>query len=322
MGINLGTGAISKLYLGATEIQKAYLGGSLVYDAAPAGNLLLDNYTGAAAAWSSTQIKTGATNYVRVRRSSDNLEADFTYTEASDGTLLAFVGANDGYVTTWYDGTGGTNHAVQTTVLLQPKIVEAGVLVTKNGKVGIKFIRANSTRLVVPSSTNLLNELHDATAQILYVGEIVQSGTSLAVIADNTSLASAFSSGVWFGTRGAALEQGISRRTSPYAAYQNSGAYTSGNQYVKWIEFDAKNPTIADRLKAYLNAGSAIATNTNNGVNATDGNATANFTIGTLGNGVLGWDGIIQEIIPFTQTDQTANRTAIITDRNNYYGVY
>jgi hypothetical protein len=67
---------------------------------------------------------------IRVRRSSDNAEQDFTY--GSNGKLdtaavLAFCGAGDGLVTTWYSQMGGIN-AEQATALKQPSIVKAGVL--------------------------------------------------------------------------------------------------------------------------------------------------------------------------------------------------
>lgn len=44
----------------------------------------------------------------------------------------------DGHVTTWYDQMGA-NDATQTTASAQPKIVDAGVLVTENGKAAIRF---------------------------------------------------------------------------------------------------------------------------------------------------------------------------------------
>ena len=65
---------------------------------------LLDTYS-AAAAYSLRQLKTGVTNVVRVRRSGDLAESDFTADEVSDGTLLSWVTASGtfGNVVTWYD---------------------------------------------------------------------------------------------------------------------------------------------------------------------------------------------------------------------------
>jgi len=78
-------------------------------------NLLLSAYgTGAA---------------INVRRSSDNATQDIHF--LSDGSLdtaglAAFVGANDGFVVTWYDQTGFGNNVTQATAGQQPKIVSAG----------------------------------------------------------------------------------------------------------------------------------------------------------------------------------------------------
>lgn len=103
---------------------------------------LLDKFTGSAAAYSLRSLSKDTTNVVRVRRSSDNAEADFTAVEVSDGTLLAWVGTgatDNGFVTTWYDQSGNSNDATQATAANQPKIVDAGVLVTENGKAIINF---------------------------------------------------------------------------------------------------------------------------------------------------------------------------------------
>jgi len=50
----------------------------------------------------------------------------------------------DAFVTTWYDQSGNDNHATQTTATDQPKIVDAGTLVTENGKAAVKFGESNS----------------------------------------------------------------------------------------------------------------------------------------------------------------------------------
>jgi len=77
---------------------------------------------------------------VRVRRSSDNTEQNFTATEITDGTLTTFVGAgNNGFVTTWYNQVSGRPNLTQTTNASQPKIVTSGSLNTINGKPTIYF---------------------------------------------------------------------------------------------------------------------------------------------------------------------------------------
>lgn len=51
---------------------------------------------------------------------------------------VEIIGSN-GHVQTWYDQSANTNHAVQSTDTAQPKIVDAGTLVTDNGKPAIIY---------------------------------------------------------------------------------------------------------------------------------------------------------------------------------------
>jgi len=92
---------------------------------------LLDQYGGAAAAYSLRALSSGwlAGDVVEVRRSSDSTTQDFTASQITNGDLVAFCGAGDGFVSTWYDQSGNANDAVQATTTSQPKIVDAGVLV-------------------------------------------------------------------------------------------------------------------------------------------------------------------------------------------------
>jgi hypothetical protein len=54
-------------------------------------DLVLDNFSGAEAAFSLYQLSSLTTNVVRVRRSTDNVEADFTAPEVTDGTMGNWV---------------------------------------------------------------------------------------------------------------------------------------------------------------------------------------------------------------------------------------
>lgn len=68
---------------------------------------------------------------IRVRRSSDNAEADigFTGTGFVDTTaLLAHCNGSSGFVTTWYDQSGLGNNWTETSSTAQPRVVNSGVL--------------------------------------------------------------------------------------------------------------------------------------------------------------------------------------------------
>lgn len=90
---------------------------------------LLNQYPGAAAAYSLRKLSGAVSNVVRVRRASDNDEKDFTASQVSDGTLESFCGVGDGFVETWYDQSGNGNDATQSVAGSQPKIVDGGSLV-------------------------------------------------------------------------------------------------------------------------------------------------------------------------------------------------
>jgi hypothetical protein len=94
---------------------------------------------------------------LRVRRSSDNTEQDFSW--GSNGLLdtaaiLSFCGAGSGFVSKAYHVSNATYDLVQATTSLQPRIVNAGVLEQDN--YGLPFLRsmttgANGERLAVSS---------------------------------------------------------------------------------------------------------------------------------------------------------------------------
>ena len=117
---------------------------------------LLDIYSGAAAAYSLRQLQSGSYPVVRVRRSSDNTESDFTATEVSDGTLATWVGAgNDGFVRTWYDQSGNNKHLDQSVISSQPQIVDTGQIVESFSRPCIKTDGSDDSMSAVFSSAEL-----------------------------------------------------------------------------------------------------------------------------------------------------------------------
>ena len=138
-------------------------------------SLLLDTYTGSAAAYSLRKLSTSYSgNCIRVRRSSDNTEQNigFVSDTLDTASLLTFVGANNGFVVTWYDQSGNANNATQSTALYQPNIVTSGNVNLLNSKPTIKVsanymiqtsgVNASSAFFVANyTSLNLLNYLSE-----------------------------------------------------------------------------------------------------------------------------------------------------------------
>lgn len=103
---------------------------------------LIDTYP-AAMAFSVRQLSSTATSCMRVKRSSDNAEADigFAYNASYGGywideaALLAHCGASDGYVVTWYDQSGNGRNA---TAIGSPRIVGSGVVDKVNSRPAVR----------------------------------------------------------------------------------------------------------------------------------------------------------------------------------------
>lgn len=135
-----------------------------------------------------TKLISTATAAIRVRRSSDNAEADigFDGDDLDWAALASHVGANSGYVRTIYDQTGNSHHAQQATNSKQPRIVNAGVADARimfdgsddamqisafnigTQRVGLygdlRFTPDGSARIVVESSANYVSNNHTFVA--------------------------------------------------------------------------------------------------------------------------------------------------------------
>jgi len=78
---------------------------------------------------------------IRVRRDSDDEELDIMPLngELDTVSLLAFVGAGNGFVTKIYDQSASSRHAYQNNTTKQGLIVESGVLITSNSLPALKL---------------------------------------------------------------------------------------------------------------------------------------------------------------------------------------
>lgn len=112
---------------------------------------LLDKVSGASMAFSLRRLSMNYTGpAIRVRRSSDNAELDigFVGEQLDVDALLSFVGSGSAFITIWYDQSGLGLNAIQTNAIQQPRIVNNGVLDTRNNLPALRFLDANSHRLL------------------------------------------------------------------------------------------------------------------------------------------------------------------------------
>ena len=257
---------------------------------------LLDQFTGAAAAYSLRNL-VGTSNpaVVRVRRDNDNSEADFTATEVSDGTLAAWVGAgNDGFVRTWYDQSGNSRHAVNTTNTTQPRIVINGSIELESGKVCFRFFGG---AVLDTGFTGLTEKSIFAVANLL------------SPVPQSRLLTSYPGSGGLFNYLI------LDKIPSNVFRYVDGGAsvtrpLTTGNTIF-----------YASRSAALLSFGVNSSVLAQASVSSTSPN-TRNYAIGEdISAGSIEYPDSIQEIILYS-SDQLANRTSIEANINAHYIIY
>ena len=144
-----GFGKLATNNIGAGSVYENSASGDTVLVASSAFSYLLDDYgTGIGAAYSFRKLSSSYTgNCIRVRRSSDDAEADigFNGNYLDETALLAHTGTGGsdiGYIVKWYEQSGAfTGYAapnlndgdlVSTTTSLQPIIVNAGAVIKGN----------------------------------------------------------------------------------------------------------------------------------------------------------------------------------------------
>lgn len=129
--------------------------------------LILDSLS-AGAAYSTRKLRTAyAGAAIRVRRSSDNVEADigFVGNDLDTAALLSFCGAGSGFLVTRYDQVG-TNNETQATTANQPRIVNAGVLEVLNSKAAPVWTGGNVETTHATISARMVAVVGTASASI------------------------------------------------------------------------------------------------------------------------------------------------------------
>ena len=113
------------------------------------------------AGYSLRKLSSNSGDVIRVRREVDNAEIDLTSDEIINGQLETFateVSNSNVYVTTWYDQFG-SNHALQSSASLQPKIWDASTgLVLRNNVPALYF---DSDFFEIPQSQNKFQYFHN-----------------------------------------------------------------------------------------------------------------------------------------------------------------
>lgn len=284
-----------------------YLINSYRFQTTPSSTYLLDTYS-AEVGYSIRKISSTATNCLRVRRSSDNAEQDigFSGNDLDTTSLLSFVGANDGFVTRWYDQSSNSKNAINTTAASQPRIVNSGVLETKNSKPAIyfndDFLKHFGT--VIPLATNPFSYFTVSSHETANDVAIVFKSTDAAQSGGGSYVAN-------FHDRRTNLINFKVRTPTVYDAFMST--QRDNSDYVLLNGFaDSSN-----NMSAFDN-GATGGTNTYSGTYTSDF-----FMIGDATSGLSSFQlvGHIGEVI-ILNTDESTNRTSIETDINNYFTIF
>jgi hypothetical protein len=255
--------------------------------------LLLDLYPNAATAYSVRKLRTAYTgNCIRVRRSSDNAEQNigFVNNELDTTSLLSFVGAGNGFVTTWYDQSGNNNNGIQTTAANQPQIVNAGSLLIENTKPRLAFDGTND-------SFNITNIVYNTTHYQSFVGKRDASGRRLLALASTTN---AYLFTLWINNIYLLQGNNTNYQASSLPDFSTNQVLLTGLRTVSGMQMYKNNSVISS-----INVSSPIGNNIN-----TIGNYASNTNFGSL-----------QEII-FYNNDQSSNRISIESNINSYFNIY
>ena len=250
---------------------------------------LLDTYPNAAAAYSLRKLRTAYTgSAIQVRRSSDNTTQDIGFSGANLDTsaLTTFCGSGDGFVTTWYDQSGNSKDAIQSTAANQPQIVSGGSIILENSKPAIQFDGSNDTLLTTISyNTNSI-----------YVEKVERFR---ATTAGQMSTNFDGSNGPYF--------QWISTANKFENYYGGSQTQTNATTTRKLYSFYAS-------LGFYENGSLTVART--GVVSATP----TTINIGSYSSGIHAKVNM-QEFVFYTSS-QISNRTGIESEINTYYAIY
>lgn len=256
--------------------------------------------TNSAAAYSLRLLSsTYSGSAIQVRRNNDDATMDIGFNNAGnldETALLNFVGYNSGYVSTWYDQSGFGRDAEQTDINQQPRIVDAGVVETKNGKPTIFF---DSKYLVTEPFRGYI-----AGFMLNIIGGVkVNTG------------------GVTFGAKT------NSNIANPIDYYDNNFMVGSGNNYANWNPIVGINEAAGFSQWTYAGSPSTVFAYRNGTVNLAPqtpnsyGDRVSSLTLATREDRGTRLNGWMSEYVTFSSPLGIVNRENIELNQGAYYAI-
>jgi hypothetical protein len=228
-----------------------------------------------------------------------------------EAVLTAFVGANNGFVVTWYDQSGNARNATQSTAANQPQIVSSGSVITQSGKPTIDF-GFNSTShwfdisidWTISNMTTFSVAYRSTTTGNLYkFGRLISLNKSPEFdYQGNNGYLVALTNQTFSGFNPSALV--LDKNALGIA-------YTLGTRVLITTRRNTSNEFIQSNNGSISSAASSLTTKTPTLLRI--GTNTENVDSALQGN--------IQENIIYL-SDQSSNQSAINTNINNFYSIY
>jgi hypothetical protein len=255
---------------------------------------LLDDYSGAAAAYSLRRLSSTYTGpAIRVVKHDVGYpEMDIPFED--DGTLSvvlleAFADGYDATVKVWYDQSGGSNDAEQSTLASQPKIVDAGTVIYENGLPAVEFDGTDDL-LDLTGFTNSASDytMHAVTKYSSTDSYLFDSLSGRFILDGRGTSRGVYFDGSWRGSSHTGTTQQLQ---SIYAV-----APSSGQSYVNGTQINTGLVYVQTAISGTTSLGAAY-------------------------TGTPRIAGTIQEFILYA-SDQSANRTGIESNMNDFYSIY
>ena len=274
---------------------------------------LLDEYTGATAAYSLRKLRNDYTgDCITVRRTtpagSQNIGFD------ADGNLdtaaiETFCGNGDGFVSTWFDQVG-SNNVTQVSSASQPKICSAGSVITLNGKPALQFDGSNDS-LARSGSANLNLNVNEFI--MAWIGSVANLAAGMNIVShwgSNTSL----QIGIVQYNAGLGKLRHIHRYSNGSFATAVDASATVLNQQAIVV-----GRSVNGTHEAEFNGSTTAGTT----VSAAPNDAITQFRIGSRADTQSGpHNGKTQEVILFSRSTALDDADNISDDINTFYSTY